>query len=722
MWRRLSEDSPVNGTVCTSESHAEDHSNEEHEAGSIFTLGDKVTANPMTLSFMFALIIVFTLLFEIVIHRIDHFAAKHGRHFRNIVEQTYKELMLLGAVSFALTLFKQSGGEHAPVIGSQFKEDLLEFAHMALFFLGLFYVIFILVTFLLLNNVDRIWKQSQLRGLASVEHDYLVLRRRVFRIHPVVRYLSPVYLKYAMSRYMHRLVLIRCTFLDENQHILLSTYRECVQQVHRDDKRNELLHSDHDGHASASSPHQQLPHQQQGEDDDTDRDLDEDEDAHDDESADGEQEEQFSSELQARSRPADHNHAHKDASHRQRMANQPQLTESLLQDDEVHEHRDKGDDGDVVSEEKAGPTHHNGPARQRNRANAVAMNNRILAQFDFARYLRKRMRTVLLELLRVGYPAWLFVLVVFLLNAARVAAFGQHESSDGGVVIFISVMGFGTLGISIIVYTMVRRGFAQYSAQLTAEYIKSQHRSRHLQELSIVTKPIPHCVAHSIAGWQMVKQALRTSKKTDSSSRGRSSPFWQEDQIEMGLLRADGNSESDGCLSVAQEVALAKSRDYSGPGDQYWRPERMEFKGQNEAQPHSSSQQKSPFRLNQLFLFGRPRIVIVLLQVTMLFMCLYMALFVLFTGSQIITYYEPVLAAVLFLTALAPPALYLFVVFPRMLPLFTVMQSVHDLTDKSLIFMTWKPSRRMRRFKERLEKSERGHAGVTSDRQSEMHD
>lgn len=250
------------------------------------------------------------------------------------------------------------------------------------------------------------------------------------------------------------------------------------------------------------------------------------------------------------------------------------------------------------------------------------------SRFDFTRYLRKQSRLVVLEVLEISIIAWILVLALMLLNIARVELLGQSHSNDGGALTLVLLVGYGTLALSLVVWIVVRLAFARYCSHLMVNYLR-QPRER-------------------------VRSFSQFSKGSTS-------------ELTASLLQER--------LCCHDEAELAASRQYSGPGDDYFRPERLaKFQGVLE--------------MRRYFPFGNPRLIKVSTQICILFQCFYLSLFVLYIAAQVLERYPASTIPVLFLFATFPCFITTLVLFPQTISIFAVLSSVHDLSKPAVIRST----------------------------------
>ena len=134
-------DSPSNSSTasnCTSDSASTESSS------TIFSLPDLDFA--LATWCMIALI-AFTILFETALHRLERSLTLHT-HYLKVLARVYKELMVLGFISFAILICIQV----LPL--SESTIQTLEFVHVWFFFIALLYALHVLV-YLVLARRDK---------------------------------------------------------------------------------------------------------------------------------------------------------------------------------------------------------------------------------------------------------------------------------------------------------------------------------------------------------------------------------------------------------------------------------------------------------------------------------------------------------------------------------------------------------------------------------------
>ena len=78
--------------------------------------GGHHATNREHIELMVVAVIMLTVVVEVLTHKLDHYAEHSGEHIFQIVQRVYKELMLLGIISFSLFFFEASfclrAGDH----------------------------------------------------------------------------------------------------------------------------------------------------------------------------------------------------------------------------------------------------------------------------------------------------------------------------------------------------------------------------------------------------------------------------------------------------------------------------------------------------------------------------------------------------------------------------------------------------------------------------------
>lgn len=112
-------------------------------------------------------VIMITVVFEVVTHAVDHYAAKQP-HIFQIVQRVYKELMLLGIISFGLFFF-----ETLACIGPEFTHEL-HVIHILIFFISIAYIAEAIFILYVAGAVARRW--NKIEGISLMQYAALKLQ------------------------------------------------------------------------------------------------------------------------------------------------------------------------------------------------------------------------------------------------------------------------------------------------------------------------------------------------------------------------------------------------------------------------------------------------------------------------------------------------------------------------------------------------------------------
>eukprot|EP00762_Andalucia_godoyi_P007736 ANDGO_07952.mRNA.1 hypothetical protein len=204
---------------------------------SVFDLGNELNDHPVLSSALFMILILCTIALELLIHSVDHVVNhKAPKHVKELVGQTYREIMILGIVSFGLVLFDAAGGNSVIDI------HVIEFAHLTLFFLGIFYVCTIfIVSIMTSRRGTTIYGQAQSISLADAEHEWLSYREQFSKHHWVLYPFQRSWYKYLHSWYVYGMVLVRGYFLICQRDLVLVTFLQGLRHVDETMRRDEIL-------------------------------------------------------------------------------------------------------------------------------------------------------------------------------------------------------------------------------------------------------------------------------------------------------------------------------------------------------------------------------------------------------------------------------------------------------------------------------------------------
>ena len=110
-------------------------------------------------------LIGFTVAFEYCLHHIEHQLRSHT-HYLKILSKVYKELMILGFISFSILIVLQVF--HLPINSS----ETLEFVHVWFFFIALLYAIHVLVYMWLARRDKRRYDVATYRRIPDLLECY----------------------------------------------------------------------------------------------------------------------------------------------------------------------------------------------------------------------------------------------------------------------------------------------------------------------------------------------------------------------------------------------------------------------------------------------------------------------------------------------------------------------------------------------------------------------
>lgn len=129
-----------------------------------------------------ALILV-SLVIEFILHRFEHWIMHHHSHLVSVVRVLYRELMVLGLVSFIFIIYETVGKPDATIILS------FEFAHVFIFLFAIFYTFVVLSSMLTSLRLSTRWKEMERMDVVnylSAKNQYTALRSDVVRFKTAV--------------------------------------------------------------------------------------------------------------------------------------------------------------------------------------------------------------------------------------------------------------------------------------------------------------------------------------------------------------------------------------------------------------------------------------------------------------------------------------------------------------------------------------------------------
>ena len=112
-------------------------------------------------------VIMITVVFEVGTHAIDHYAA-HQPHIFQIVQRVYKELMLLGIISFGLFFF-----ESLACLPPEFTHEL-HIIHILIFFISIAYIAEAIFILYVAGAVARRW--TKIESISLMEYAALKMK------------------------------------------------------------------------------------------------------------------------------------------------------------------------------------------------------------------------------------------------------------------------------------------------------------------------------------------------------------------------------------------------------------------------------------------------------------------------------------------------------------------------------------------------------------------
>eukprot|EP00177_Eucheuma_denticulatum_P007909 GFKZ01014404.1.p1 GENE.GFKZ01014404.1~~GFKZ01014404.1.p1 ORF type:complete len:927 (+),score=144.86 GFKZ01014404.1:795-3575(+) len=127
---------------------------------------------------LLVLLIVFTLVAEVVLHRVEHWVQHKHHHLQGVVKVLYRELMILGAISFIFIVYELTAKPEKDIILS------FEFAHIFIFLFAIFYTIVVMSTMYTSLTLSFRWKEMEridLMEYLQLKEQYNRLKERVHK-------------------------------------------------------------------------------------------------------------------------------------------------------------------------------------------------------------------------------------------------------------------------------------------------------------------------------------------------------------------------------------------------------------------------------------------------------------------------------------------------------------------------------------------------------------
>lgn len=129
---------------------------------------------------LLVILIIASLFFEFLLHRVEHWIQHRHYHLVSVVRVLYRELMILGLVSFLFILYETIEKPNGTIILS------FEFAHVFIFLLAIFYTFVVLSTMFTSLRLSAQWKKMEQMDLVhylNLKDKYSQMRTIVLRRH-----------------------------------------------------------------------------------------------------------------------------------------------------------------------------------------------------------------------------------------------------------------------------------------------------------------------------------------------------------------------------------------------------------------------------------------------------------------------------------------------------------------------------------------------------------
>lgn len=134
--------------------------------------------SPIVSELLLVLLIVISLVFGTVLHRLEHWVNHRHHHLQAVLKVLYRELMVLGLVSFSFIIYEVTRDPEPSIVLS------FEFAHVFIFLLAIFYTIVVLSSMYASLRLSYRWKHMEQIDLVHYLHmkeQYTRLRLRVHK-------------------------------------------------------------------------------------------------------------------------------------------------------------------------------------------------------------------------------------------------------------------------------------------------------------------------------------------------------------------------------------------------------------------------------------------------------------------------------------------------------------------------------------------------------------
>lgn len=129
---------------------------------------------------LLVILIIASLIFEFALHRLEHWIQNRHHHLVSVVRVLYRELMILGIVSFLFILYETVARPNTTIIHS------FDFAHVFIFLLAIFYTVVVLSTMFTSLRLSAQWKKMEQMDLVhylNLKDNYSQMRTLALRRH-----------------------------------------------------------------------------------------------------------------------------------------------------------------------------------------------------------------------------------------------------------------------------------------------------------------------------------------------------------------------------------------------------------------------------------------------------------------------------------------------------------------------------------------------------------
>jgi len=114
-----------------------------------------------TAEWLIVALVVFALLFEFILHRVERWVFKRHPHVQTILRNLYRELMILGVVSFGFIIYQFAGDPSNDALLT------FEVAHIFIFLFALFHSVTVSVTIFISLSLSHHWKKLEKMELVN---------------------------------------------------------------------------------------------------------------------------------------------------------------------------------------------------------------------------------------------------------------------------------------------------------------------------------------------------------------------------------------------------------------------------------------------------------------------------------------------------------------------------------------------------------------------------